>query len=237
MHLGRRISTVMIGFGVFVAACGGGDPSLDGEWLVEDAEVIIAASAEAMGLVTSVRFDLRHSGASVYIDPLESLALEAVVGRFTVPAEADALVTVFVNDSLKTELGAVALGPDVWLSNPITGEFEPLPPGYNIDPRTFFDPRGGWQPLLAELTDPVLIGVEDDRYHLTGTATAERIEIVTAGLVSGRDVPVDLWIHPVTALVTRVEFATTADNGVSEWALELSEYGEEFTIVVPGTDG
>ncbi len=223
--------------GLVAAGCGGGDPSLDGEWLAEDAEVIVVASADAMGAVTSVRFELEHTGASVYIDPVDSLALEAVVGRFTVPAEADAILRVNVNDNLKTELGAVALGADVWLSNPITGEFEPLPAGYNIDPRTFFDPRGGWQPLLADLVDAVLVGVESNRYHLNGTATAERIEVVTAGLVEGRDVPVDLWIHPVTALVTRIEFTTEAGNGSSDWVLELSDYGEDFTIIAPGSDG
>jgi len=237
MSLGGRMLGVLIGFGTLAAACGGGDSSLDGEWMPEEAELIIAASAEAMGAVTSVRFDLQHSGASVYIDPVESLALQAVIGRFIVPDEADALVTVNVNDNLKTELGAVAVGPDVWMSNPITGKFEPLPVGYNIDPRTFFDPRGGWQPLLADITDPVFVAVEDNRYHLTGTATAAQIEIVTAGLVSGTDVAVDLWIHPVTAVVTRVEFPTDAENGRSDWVLELSEYGEEFSIVAPDVDG
>ncbi len=232
----KSLAVVLLGSAA-VASCGGGDPSLDGEWLAEDVAVIVAASADAMGAVSSVRFELEHTGASVYIDPVDSLALEAVVGRFTVPSEADAIVKVNVNDTLKTELGAVAVGPDVWLSNPITGEFEPLPAGYNIDPRTFFDPRGGWQPLLADLVDPVVIGVEGDRYHLTGTATADRIETVTAGLVAGRDVPVDLWIHPVTAVVTRIEFTTEADNGESDWVLELSDYGEDFTIVAPGSDG
>ncbi len=233
----HRVGAVILAIGLFVSACGGGDPTLDGEWLAEDGAVIAAASAAAMGDVTSVRFELQHSGASVYIDPVDSLSLEAVIGRFMVPGEADAIVTVFVNDNLKTELGAIALGAEVWLSNPITGEFEPLPAGYNIDPRTFFDPTGGWRPLLADLIDTDFLGVEGDRYHIVGTATEERIEAVTAGLVAGREVPVDLWVHPVTAVVTRVEFTTEADNGSSDWVLELSDYGDDFTIEPPDVHG
>ena len=48
----------------------------------------------------------------------------------------------------------------------------------------------------AGLVDAELIGVEEregTRYHVRGTAPAERIDAVTAGLVR-QDVTVDLWI-------------------------------------------
>ena len=44
------------------------------------------------------------------------------------------MLTVTVDGSLKTELGAVAIGGEVWLSNPVTGKFEALDTGYDIDP-------------------------------------------------------------------------------------------------------
>ena len=229
------------------AACGdgsGGSAEPTGPTLPADGDAIVTASAAAMGDVTSVRFDLRRSGAPVYIDQFEAIAIDRVVGEFTVPQSAQAALDVEVNGSLKTQLAAIALGPEVWLSNPITGDFETLPDGYDIDPSRFFDPTGGWRPLLAGLTEVSLIGLEDrdgERYHVRGTATAEQMKAITAGLVSNQDVEIDFWIHPVTALVRAAEFSTAtlqgqADGSVEgevQWNLELSQYGDEFTIVPP----
>ena len=203
------------------------------ERLEADADIVIEAAAEAMGQVTSVRFDVTRSGAPVYIDPVESLALDRVTGRFRAPSDADALVTVTVGGELTTELGAVALGSEIWLSNPITGDFEPLPPSYNIDPSKFFDPSGGWQPLLAGLTDRTLVADEGERYHVRGTAPAAELRRVTAGLVRAEGIVIDLWINSTSALVERIEFSVEDRHGVSDWTLELTGYGEQFDIVSP----
>jgi hypothetical protein len=231
---------------VMVVACGlaaiagcGDDAEPEGEPLPADAAVVLAASSDAMGQVTSVRFELERSGAVVYIDTFESLGLEKVVGRYSAPSSADAALTVKVDGSLTTQLGAVAIDGTVWLSNPVTGEFEALPPGYDIDPTTFFDPEDGWRPLLAELGDVELVGEEDrggKRYHVRGVAPAERVEIITAGLVEDQDMTIDLWLRRDTGIVTAAEFSTTFEGEVTDWVLELSDYGEVFTIEPPDVD-
>ena len=184
--------------GLVVAGCGG-DSEPEGEPLPAEANAILDASSAAMAKVTSVRFELERSGAVVFIDEFESLALDKVKGRFSAPDKADAVLTVTVDESLSTELGAVAVGGEVWLSNPVTGKFEVLDTGYDIDPATFFDPEIGWGPLMAELTDVVLVGVEDrsgKRYHVRGVAPAERMEIITAGLVRETHAVEDVEPHP-----------------------------------------
>ncbi len=224
---------------VALAGCGSGD-DLDGEPMPADAAVIVQTSATAMGDVTSVRFELERSGAPVYIDRFDELQVDGVVGRVRVPDAADALLEVTVNGDLTTRLGAVAIGEEVWLSNPVTGDFEPLPAGYDLDPTLFFDPEGGWRPLIEGLRDVTLVGLEDrdgQRYHLAGTAPADRIERVTARLVRGQEVDMDLWIHPVSGLVTAAEFETELDGAVSSWVLRLSEYGAAFDITPPTVDG
>jgi lipoprotein LprG len=221
-----------------LGACGGSsaDAEPTGPTLPADASQILAASAVAMGDVTSVRFELARTGERVYIDQFASIAIDKIVGEFTVPQSAQAALDVEVNDSLKTQLAAIAIGDEVWLSNPITGEFETLPEGYDIDPSAFFDPEDGWRPLLNDLTDVSLVGREDrggDRYHVRGTATKEQMRIITAGLVRNQDVEIDFWIQPVTALVHSVEFSTDLGDGPIDWSLELSRYGDEFSIVPP----
>jgi lipoprotein LprG len=237
----RHVLTLALCSVVAVAVVGcGDDAEPEGEPLPEDAATILAAASEAMGEVTSVRFELKRSGAAVFIDEFESLGLEKMVGRYSAPGSVDAALTVTVDGSLTTQLGAVAIDGTVWLSNPVTGTFEILPLGYDIDPTTFFDPDTGWRPLLAELEDVQLIGVEDrggKRYHLRGVAPADRIEIVTAGLVEDQDVTIDFWMRRDSALVTAAEFSTTFDGGVTNWALELSDFGEKFDIEAPDVAG
>ena len=219
----------------------GGDEIVDlDDGAVADPDVdvaeVVAASAEAMGGVTSVEFRLDRDGAPIYIDEFESLALDSLIGQFTVPTRARAQLTVTVDGNLTTEIGAVAIDDEVWISNPVTGDFETLPPGFDIDPSRFFDPEDGWQPLLANLRDVELVGIDDrggERYHVRGVAPASEVENITVGLVDGQDVPVDLWIHPGTFLVTRLEFVTAIDGADSQWELDLDRYGESFTIRPP----
>jgi hypothetical protein len=222
-----------------------GDGSGEGEVDLDDGAVadpdadvalVVTDAAAAMAAVTSVEFRLDRSGAPIFIDEFESLALDSLIGQFTIPTRARAQLTVTVDGNLRTEIGAVAIDDEVWISNPVTGDFETLPPGFDIDPSRFFDPEGGWQPLLANLRDVELVGVDDrggERYHVRGVAPAAEVQNITVGLVRDQDVPVELWIHPGTSLVTRAEFATAIDGGESRWTLELGSYGESFTIRPP----
>jgi LppX/LprAFG-like lipoprotein len=224
--------------GLALAGCGGSDEP-DGDPLPAESAAILTASARAMGDVTSVRFTLTRSGAPVYIDTFESLALDSIDGQFAAPASAQAVLNVEVDGSLKTQLGAIAIDDTVWLSNPVTGAYEPLPAGYDLDPSSFFDPENGWRPLLAELQDPAPVREVDrdgSRYLISGVAPAAQIEIVTAGLVRDQDVAIDFWIHPVTGLVMAAEFTTTFGGEDTGWVLELRDYGETFEIDPPSVD-
>jgi lipoprotein LprG len=172
----------------------------------------------------------------VFIDSFGSIALDRIVGQFSVPSSAQAVLDVRVDDSLNTQLAAIAIDDEVWLSNPITGNYETLPEGYDIDPSRFFDPTGGWRPLLQDLADVELIGTEDrggTTYHIRGTAPADRINVITAGLVDDQDVVIDFWINPVTALVEAAEFDTTIGGETVSWVLELTGYGDAFDIEPP----
>jgi lipoprotein LprG len=236
----RRLAvvTLVATVALAAAACGGGGTSEPTEpTLPADAESIITASAVAMGDTQSVRFTLTADGAPVFIDQFESIALETAVGEFRVPGAAQAVLDVEVNGNLNTQLAAIALDDEVWLSNPITGDFETLPPEFDLDPSLFFDPRGGWQPLLENLTDLTLVGIEtrqdNDRYRISATAPAAQIEVITARLVRGQDVEIDFWIQPVTGNVRAAEFTTATPQGDVDWILELDDFGGDFEIIAP----
>ena len=239
-----RFLFVSIIVGLVISGCGGGDGDagvLDGPFLDPEPAALQAAVADAMGAVTSVRFEVERSGSPVFIDQVESIALNQILGTFEVPGSASAILQVTVNDALNTELGAIAIDDEVWLTNPVTGTFETLPPGFDIDPSLFFDPVNGWQPLIEDLRDVTFVGKEDrngaTRYHLTGTASADRMQAITAGLVRGQDVDLAMWVQPVSGQVTELEFSTTFDGAESNWRILLAEYGEDFDISPPDLDG
>ena len=135
-------------------------------------------------------------------------------------------------------IGAIAIDGTIWLSNPITGNWEQAPSQYAFDPTTLFSPEVGWRPLLdGELRNPVLVGLEnhddEQRYHVTGSAPAARIETITAGLVSDQDVDLDLWLDADTGHVLEVLFNAETDAGISSWELRFFDYGDEMNIVPP----
>ncbi|MEM9042030.1 MAG: LppX_LprAFG lipoprotein [Actinomycetota bacterium] len=240
-RLAAFVAVAVVGAGG-LAACSDDDgdsasEEITGPTLPDDVTQILDASATAMAEVESVSFDLVRSGAPVYLDQVESISVDSVVGQVVVDEAAAAVLGVQVDGALNTELGAIAVGDEVLLTNPITGLYEPLPTGIDIDPSLFFDPDDGWSPLLAGLTDATSLGIEQrrdaDRYHVSGVAPAEQIEIITAGLVRNQDLPIDFWIHPATGLVTDAEFTAAFDGDDVSWTLELDEYGREFEIAVP----
>jgi hypothetical protein len=233
-----RLAVATLALLLFGTACSG---ATTGTTLAPDAETILAASAEAMGEIESVRFTIERGGAPIYIDPADALAFEDAEGRFAGPSSADAVVTIKVS-GLTTQIGAVAIDGDTWLSNPITGTFEPAPAGYNLDPATLFDPQQGWRPLLATgLADVELIGLEDreagELYHLRGAADRERIGIITAGLVDDQDVVLDIWIEPTTGYVAEAEFVTVYRGDDTTWRLTFSDFGELIEIEIPDLGG
>lgn len=200
-----------------------------------DPAAVVAHAAEAMAAVQSVEFTLERGGSPIFIDQFASVALDDLIGQFTIPTRAQSQLTVTVDGNLRTRLGAIAIDDEIWLSNPVTGNFETLPEAYDIDPSRFFDPEGGWKPLLLSLSEIELINIEDrggDRYRIRGTAPAAEVRNITVGLVRDQAVPVDLWIHPATFLVTAAEF-TTDIGGANTWKLELGRYGDSFTIEPP----
>ncbi|MEM1333067.1 MAG: LppX_LprAFG lipoprotein [Actinomycetota bacterium] len=229
---------------LITAACGGaGDdggtavPEPVGDPLPPDAQTILDASAATMGATQSVEFRLERAGAPVFIDEFDSISINRADGQFEVPRSAQAVLEVEVNASLTTELAAIALDEDIWLSNPVTGDFEPLPPGIELDPSMFFDPENGWQPLMSGLTDVTLHGLVErdgaDRYHLSATAPAEQVEIITARLVRDVSVDIDFWLQPVNGAVMAAEFTTEFPDGDVDWTLTLRNYGAEFDIEPP----
>lgn len=230
----RPWATGLLAAAVLAGGCSGGSSD---STLPPDAAEILSAAADAMGAIDTVRFTIERGGAPVYIDPADLLAFVSAEGRYAAPGSAEAVVVIDVG-GVSTQIGAVAIEGDTWLSNPITGAWEPAPAAYTFDPATLFDPAVGWRPLLAEGLSGVEL-VNDDpsddggRYHVRGLAAQARVAVITAGMVSSQSPVIDLWIDAETGEVTDVSFPTTYRGEISDWALEFFDYGDDVEITPP----
>lgn len=202
---------------------------------------LLEVSAATMGSVETVQFSIARGGEPVYIDTQGFLEFVSATGRFAAPGAAEALVTVSAL-GLSTEVGAVVIEGDTWLTNPITGNWEPTPPGYTFDPATLFDPQIGFRAMLQEGIPTVEdlgeeIVDETALRHVRFTASGERVEVVTAGMVLGADVAIDAWIEPNSGELRRAKFPTTIGANPTEWDLTFFDYGADITITPPDLEG
>lgn len=232
-----RLFRIALPIILLAAACSSEEPVTT---LPPEPDTVLAASAAAMGEVEFVRFKIERGGAPVYIDPLDTLNFSIAEGQFAAPSSANAVVTLFVGN-INAQIGAIAIEGTTWLTNPITGEWESAPAGYDFDPATLFDPQLGWRPLLAEgLSDVEWIGEEErnseSRYHIRAAADEDRVAIILAGLIRRQPVALDMWIDPETGFVREAELSTVYEGQTSDWIIEFSEFEDPVEITPPDTE-
>ena len=200
-----------------------------------DVDGVLERSATAMADVDSVRFTIELEGADVFIDDDGLIGFRSAEGRFAAPSSADAVVAVNAL-GLATEVGAIAIDGEVWLTNPLTGDWETAPESLTFDPARLFDPEVGFSALLSDgLVNAVLVTPEPDatgRYHVTADVDPVRVSALTGGLVDDVD-NVDLWIEASSGRLLEVTFDVGIDAGGTSWRLLLDDYGASVSTNPP----
>lgn len=224
---------------VLLGACSSSSDSGDETAQEPAVDRILIDAGAAMSSVESASFMIEQSGAVIFIDDAEQLGFQLADGRFARPASSEALVTV---DALgfTTQVGAIAIDGDLWFTNPLSGEWTEAPESFTFDPATLFDPDVGFAALLAEAAasaeliedSPGENDGDDTQHHLRATVSAERVSVLTSGLVA-EESEVDLWIDDVSNRIVELGFELLIDDAVSSWRVTISDYNAEVTIAPP----
>lgn len=218
-----------------IGACGG-NGSTPTSAAPETAQELLAKAGPVLQALDSVRFEIDVEGDPVYIDGAELLAASRAEGQYQAPASFQAIVEV-VTFGIRAELGAINIGADQWITNPITGDWEKLPPDFGFDPLTLFDPDIGLGATLAQgVKGSRFVGPSSgvDKYLVAGTLEGSQVSVITAGLVSEPEVDVVLTIDAETSRVESVAFDT--GGGASQWLVSFSEFDQPVTIDPPETE-
>lgn len=219
------------------AACTSSDEGsveVDGAGEPLTVEEILAETADAMAGISSVAFTITQEGAEVPIDETGIVTFVSADGRYAAPGSADAIVAVEALGTA-TEIGAVAIDGTVWITNPLTGNWEEAPAAFAFDPAQIFSTELGLPALLTDgIGDaaPAVPAIFDGAYTITGTVDPARISALTGGLVSDVD-DVELVIDADTYLIEALSFAVDVSGEPSSWDLAMSDYDADVTIEAP----
>lgn len=223
-----------------VAGCDGGkdkDSQSGASPTVLTAESLLGAAGDRWATTDTAHFKLNVTG-DAFIDSAESIKLLSAEGEIKRPnaVKADARVDIQITQA---NVSLIAIGDKAWMTNFITGKWEPAPEDFSYNPSVLFDDQNGIKPILAKLETPELQGEESingrDTRRVIGTVDEQTVDTVTSGSIQGDSIDVTLWIDTSTNDLIRVSLKEpegVRDNPV-EWILDLSKQGEAVDIQPP----
>lgn len=204
---------------------------------------IVQNSAMQMQSLPGFRFAIAREGAPAFVDPPDNvLSFRRAEGDYAAPDRAQAVVRV-IAPGLVTDVNVISVDAVQWQTNPLSGQWEELPPNWGFNPTVLFDRDVGLQTILANDTrDLQLVGGEkleggpnQTLYAITGTVAGERLAQMSNGLIGNKPADIQLWVVPETFELVRV-ILTETDTGTDEnrvWQVDFSQWGEVKEIAPP----
>lgn len=242
MHRFRLISLLILGLLILAVGCRNGDDEKGDQGAGASptaltAESVLAAAGDRWATTDTAHFKLTVDG-DAFIDSAQSIKLLGAEGDIKRPdaVKADAKVDIQITQA---NVSLIAIGDQAWMTNFISGNWEPAPADFSYNPSILFDDQNGIKPILAKLANPELQGEESvdghDARKVTGTVGEQTVDRVTSGSIQGDAIDVTLWVDAETNDLLRVSLKEP--EGVREkpveWTLDLSKQGEAVDIQPP----
>ncbi len=231
MRLRPRPGIALLAFALLSACSAPGLPDLPPDEIVQRA-------AKAMLDQSTLHFKIEIGGAPVTINPTLGLSLRSAEGDFARPDRMGVHLKIVSLVSIEADM--IALGDDQYLTNFLTGEWEPLPAEFGFNPAVMFHPEFGLEKTLeGGLDDAALAGVESidgaQAYRVKGSLDGARLQFMSGGLIGTGRVEAELWVDAETFIVRRTVLidASVDPEKPSTWTLTFSKFGAPVTIEAP----
>ncbi|MEM7336159.1 MAG: LppX_LprAFG lipoprotein [Chloroflexota bacterium] len=209
--------------------------------IVISPEEIIQNTAVQMNGLAGFHFFIERDGAPAYVDPPDNLfVFRRAEGDFTAPERAQAIVRI-IGPGLITDVQVVTIAEVQWQTNPLTGEWEVLPPNWGFDPTVLFDAEVGLQSILQnDMSDVKLEGVEqldgegNGRFQkISANIDGQRLFTMSNGLIGPTQVQAELWIDTDTFNLHRVVIVEPEEEEPSVWEVKFSQFNQAIPISSP----
>lgn len=206
-------------------------------------EEIILHSIERMNGSSGFHFVIEREGAPAYIDAAGTLSIRRMEGDFVAPDRVRATVRIVV-PGIVVEIEAIGIGDTQWETNPLSGEWQQLPPDWGFNPALFFDPDSGLQNVLqTDLKGVELLGnfeLEDwpgtSLYKITGILEGDLVNQISYGLIGKDTIDVTLWIAPDNFELYRIVLVDGVQEEETIWTLDIWDYDKVVEIEPPMVD-
>lgn len=208
-------------------------------------EEIVQNVAQRMDQLAGFHFAITHSGPPAFLDPDNIISLVRADGDFAAPDKAQATVLVKLTGFV-TKVDVISVADIQWQTNPLTGQWEELPPNWGFNPAVLFDAEIGLQAILAaDMSELTLMGKEKleegpdaELYALTGKAAGDRLFTMSGGLIGPTAADAQLWVMPETFELVRVvltEPAASEEDSPSVWQVDFANYDQTVEIEPPAS--
>jgi lipoprotein LprG len=183
-------------------------------------------------------FQIKQVGSTVYLDFDETILFNEASGHYVAPDSAQTKIKITAM-GLVTEVTLISLQEAQWISNPLTGQYQELPPEYIFKPTQYLDQETGFFPALGSgALELVLVGDEEleempglTLTHISGKIPGEVIAEVSQGLIEIESLAADTWIDRSTNEVHRVVLTDTASE--TSWQFDFWNFGATIEITAP----
>ena len=194
-------------------------------------QVVLERSGEVMEALESFHFRLTHESGGTPIG--QGLVIREVQGDVARPDKISLEVSGLAG-SFAMRLSLITIGDNGFISNPITGEWEPVPA--EVSPLGFFEPTRGVSEIMRRIESPRLISTDDDSYAISGTIASEGLASLFGAVEEGNSIDIDVVIDATSLflLETRLEGRITKleEDGVIR-IITLSRFNEPVVIESP----
>lgn len=217
-----------------IGACGGSKQEEPGAATQE----ILNKAAQRLDAVKTVHFDAAIDGAA-FIDTNRTIQLRSASGDIVTPDQMQTKITIAAGQA-NIDVQLIAIGPDKYQTNLLTGQWGPAQAGFDYSPTVFFDKQQGLSSVVGKLRDVERLGDEtvdgQAAYRLKGKVAREAIAPMTSGAIEGDPVTAELWIARDSANLLKLvltEPPTANKPKPTTWTLTLSKHDQPVTITRP----
>ena len=193
---------------------------------------ILDDCGRVMSELTSFRFHMEHDDDGGTPLP-QGMTLTEASGEVENP---DRLTVDFSGTagSFAVKGSLVAVGEDVYMTNPLSGEWHAV--SSTLNPLEFFDPSSGIADILAQVQDATLITHDASEYRIGGRLPANALAPLFGDTDTDSSVDVTLTIEKARLYLTQARLEGRITPGEADGlarTITLSKFDEPVDIAAP----
>ena len=193
---------------------------------------IIAKASEKLDALSSFHFGLDQKGGGTPI----AMGLEMTAASGDIARPDKLKIKVFAGF---VEVEVITVGEITYMTNPLTGKWEPLPSEFTAV--KLFDPDTGLTAIVGGITKTTKIAEEKIAgvlcYHIKGVLDSGELRPISCGMaIEGVPIDTDVWIGKDDFLLRQIRLEGQVTEGEEPGivrTLSVSNFDQPVTIELP----